>query len=77
MSEIKKGIKKLNCKQKILKHLEFEFLTLAWLSKKTEIPYGTMYSIFIEDRIPLTQARLDLINNACKTNFELDLQKTA
>lgn len=62
----------LTCKQKILKHLEFEKLTLGWLSRRTDIPYGTIYSIFTENRIPLTQERLNLINKACKTEFELD-----
>jgi predicted transcriptional regulator len=65
-------ITKLTDKQKILKHLEFEDLTLAWLSRKTDIPYGTLYSIFVENRIPLTQERLNLINIALKTKFELD-----
>jgi len=65
-------IKNLTCKEKILKHLEFEYLTLAWLSKKTGVPYPTLYSIFTENRIPLTQDRLNLINDACKTKFKLD-----
>jgi len=62
----------ISCKEKILKHLETEFLNLAWLQKKTEIPYGTLYAIFTENRVPLTQDRLDKINIACKTEFELD-----
>lgn len=72
-------IQKLTCKQKILKHLLVEDLKMAWLSRKTDIPYGTLYSIFTENRIPLTQERLNLINIALKTKFELDppAQKTA
>lgn len=61
------------CVEKINQHLKDEFLNLAWLQKKTEIPYGTLYGIFTESRIPLTQERLNLINIALKTEFQLDI----
>jgi len=67
---------KLTCLQRISKHLEFEERDLAWLSRKTDIPYATLYAIFVQKRIPLTQERLNLINHACKTNFELDKEPT-
>lgn len=63
----------LNCKEKIAKHLKDEERDWAWLSRKTDIPYATLYSIFVEDRLKLTQERLNLINIACKTEFEMDL----
>lgn len=67
-----KVIATLPCVEQINKYLKDEFLSLAWLQKKTDIPYGTLYGIFTEYRIPLTQERLNLINHACKTNFKLD-----
>lgn len=63
---------KLTCNQKIIKHLKDEERDWAWLSRKTDIPYATLYAIFVEDRLKLTKERLNLINIACKTNFELD-----
>ena len=66
-------IPKLTCKQKILKHLEFDERDLAWLSRKTDIPYGTVYGIFVQNTMDLNQERLNLINIACDTKFELDL----
>lgn len=67
--------KRLTAQQKILQHLKDEYLNLAWLQKKTDIPYGTLYSIFVENRIPLTQERLNLINAACNKDWKLDPEK--
>lgn len=65
-------IQKLTCKQKIVKHLEFEERDWAWLGRKTDIPYGTIYGIFVQNTMDLTQERLNLINIALNTKFELD-----
>jgi len=65
-------IPKLTCKQKIIKWLEFEERDWAWLARKTDIPYGTLYGIFVQNTVELTKERLNLINVACKTNFKLD-----
>lgn len=65
-------IPKLTCKEKIAKHLEFEDRDWAWLSRKTDIPYGTIYGIFVQNTVELNRERLNLINDACGTNFELD-----
>ena len=66
------NIPKLICKARISKHLEIEERDWAWLSRKTDIPYGTIYGIFVQNTVELTQERLNLINAACGTNFELD-----
>ena len=76
----KSSIQKATCKQKIIKHLEFEERDLAWLSRKTDIPYGTLYGLFIQNTMELNHERLNLINIALKTNFKLDAppaEKTA
>lgn len=70
MPEIKSPL--TTCKEKILQHLKADERDLAWLGRKTDIPYATLYSIFVEDRLKLTQERLNLINNSLNTKFELD-----
>lgn len=59
-------------KQKIAQHLKKEERDWSWLSRKTDIPYSTIYSIFVKDDFKLNQERLNLINHALNTNFELD-----
>lgn len=63
----------LSCKQKIIDYIKADERDLAWLSRKTDIPYQTLYAIFIQNIQSLNQERLNLINIACKTNFELDV----
>ncbi len=55
----------------ITDHLEKEERTLAWLSRKIDIPYGTMYSIFVHRIVSLSQDKLDKINDALGTAFTL------
>jgi hypothetical protein len=61
---------KQNIKDNILLHLEAEERTLAWLSRKTEIPYPTLYSIFIHKIMNLSDKNLDKINKAMETDFK-------
>ena len=56
--------------EEINNHLKNEFLTISWLQKKTDITYHTLYGIFNEFRVPLTQERLNLINHALRTSFK-------
>jgi hypothetical protein len=65
-------MEKQNVKDKILLHLEAEERPLAWLSRKTEIPYPTLYSIFIHKIMNLSDKNLDKINKAMETNFKND-----
>ena len=53
----------------ILEWLEKEERNLAWLSKKTKIKYGTLYSIFIQKTYDLNEEKLNLINNATGQTF--------
>lgn len=43
---------------------------LSWLQKKTEIPYGTLYSCFVEKRFKISEENLTKINEVLGTNFE-------
>lgn len=60
---------KQNIKDNILLHLEAEERTLAWLSRKTEIPYPTLYSIFIQRIMNLSDKNLTTINKVLDTDF--------
>lgn len=55
----------------IIAHLKGIERDMAWLQKKTEIPYSTLYSIFTQRNFALNQERLDLINGVLETNFTL------
>jgi len=62
-------MEKQNVKDLILLHLEAEERPLAWLSRKTEIPYPTLYSIFIQRIMNLSDKNLEKINEAMGTDF--------
>ncbi len=70
MSDIKTT--PLTSKEKIIKHLKDDERDWAWLSRKTDIPYATLYGVFVQNTMDLNQERLNLINLALKTEFELD-----
>ena len=63
--------KKKDTSAHILEHLESIERSLLWLSKKTEIPYGTLYGIFYQKTMKLTPEKLELINKALETEFSL------
>lgn len=63
--------KRVNPKKEILKHLKEIRRPLAWLSDVTDIPYGTIYGIFMQGTIDLTQERLDKINEGLGTDFKI------
>lgn len=56
----------------ILNWLEKEERTLAWLSTKSTIPYGTIYSIFKQRTFDLNEERLKLINDGTNQSFIKD-----
>ena len=65
-------MKNSNVKDEIILYLEQEERPLAWLSRKTKIPYPTLYSIFIQMIMNLSDKNLDKINKAMETNFKND-----
>lgn len=58
-------------RDKILEHLKNDDRNLKWVSDKTEIPYSSLYSIFVQRIFNLNQERLDLINALLGTKFKL------
>ena len=60
---------KISVKDEILLYLEQEERSLAWLARKTEIPYGSLYSIFIHRIMVLSDVNLAKINRALYTDF--------
>ena len=69
MLQSKKFMKNSNVKDEILLYLEQEERPLAWLSRKTEIPYPTLYSIFIQRIMNLSDKNLAKINRVLDTDF--------
>ena len=55
----------------IISHLKGIERDMAWLQKKTDIPYSSLYSIFTQRNFALNQERLDLINGVLETKFTL------
>lgn len=70
---LKKFENPLTTKEKIINWLVEDDRDLPWLHRRTDIPYNTLYGIFIQNTMELNQERLNLINIACKTTFELDV----
>jgi|TARA_R110000868_G_scaffold192366_1_gene436771 hypothetical protein len=60
---------KTSVKDEILLYLETEERNLAWLSRKTDIPYGSLYSIFIHRIMVLSDSNLAKINRSLNTDF--------
>jgi predicted transcriptional regulator len=42
---------------------------LGWLAKKTDIPYGTLYSIFKQKTVKLSEEKKAKINEVLGTQF--------
>lgn len=51
-----------------LKEIERDW---AWLSRKTEIPYGTIYACFVQRDFRLSEDNLKKINNVLETDFSI------
>jgi predicted transcriptional regulator len=65
-------MKKQNVKDLILLHLEQEERPLAWLARKSEIPYGTLYGILIHRVMKFSDDNLEKVNKAMGTDFSND-----
>lgn len=60
---------KNNVRDEILAYLEKEERNMAWLSRKTDIPYGSLYSIFVHRIMSLSDSNLAKINRVLDTDF--------
>lgn len=65
-------VTKLTIEQKIIQYIKSDDRDLKWLSKRTDIPYGTLYGMLVQKTVKFTQERLNLINHALSTSFEFD-----
>lgn len=71
MSTTKKAEEvEIDVRDLILTHLETEERDLAWLQRKTLIPYATLYSCFIQKLFKVKDENLDKINDVLGTNFK-------
>jgi lambda repressor-like predicted transcriptional regulator len=61
---------KVDVREEILAHLKMIDRKLNWLATKTGMNYNTMYSIFIQKVVQLSQDRLDIINEVLETKFK-------
>lgn len=61
-----------NAKDQILLFLEKEERNMAWLARKTSIPYGSLYSILVHRIMALSDSHLKKINKALGTDFTND-----
>ena len=53
----------------IMQHLQKIERRLAWLSEKSEIPYATLYSVFVKRTFALSDRNLAKINRVLETDF--------
>lgn len=60
----------IDVRDKIIAELKRVERTTKWLSRKTDIPYGTLYSCFTHRLFQLSEDNLKKINNALGTNFK-------
>lgn len=50
-----------------LKEIERDW---AWLSRKTDIPYATIYSCFVQRLFKVSEDNLKIINNILETDIK-------
>lgn len=60
---------KTDVRDEIVSHLKHIERSLMWLSKKTQIPYGTIYSTLIQKVMELKSENLEKINKVLGTEF--------
>lgn len=63
--------KKIDVRDQINEKLVELERNLSWLQRKTEIPYGSLYSILKHKVMDLSVDNLKLINTALETDFTL------
>lgn len=65
----KKEIIEADNRQLIVEYLEEIERDLAWLGRKTGVPYGTLYSCFSQRLFKVSDENLKKINEVLGTNF--------
>jgi predicted transcriptional regulator len=59
----------MDIRDDIMEYLKKEERTLRWLARKTDIPHSTLYSIFKQKNIRLSDERRAKINSVLGTSF--------
>ena len=65
----KKAVVETDNRDLILEHLKDIERDLAWLSRKTEIAYGTLYSCFTHRLFKISEDNLNKINTVLGSSF--------
>lgn len=65
----KKAVIERDKRDLIRDHLEEIERDWAWLSRKTDIPYATIYSCFVQRLFKVSEDNLDKINELFGTDF--------
>lgn len=70
MAELNKvEAEEIDVRDSIVEWLKNDDRDLMWLHRKTNIPYGTIYSCFTQRLFKLSDTNRDIINKALGTNF--------
>ncbi len=67
----KKQAEVIDVRDLITEKLEQLERTLHWLHKKTDIPYGTLYSMFTQRLFQVSPENLAKINTVLETDYKL------
>ena len=54
----------------VIEELKKQERNFMWLSKRTDIPYATIYGIFVQKTFKASPEKVALINKALGTNFQ-------
>lgn len=66
----KKEKEVVDVRDTIVNHLEQIERNLSWLATKTGYNYNTLYSIFVQKTVQLSDEKLNTINSVLKTKFK-------
>ena len=70
MEAIKSKKEEIDVRDSIQDYLKNEERDLAWLQRKTQISYGTLYSCFVQRLFKLNDENLKKINDALGVDFK-------
>lgn len=62
---------KIDVRDLIMEKMKDEGRSFSWLSKKTGIPYNTLYACIMRKSFSINQDNLSRINSALNTNYSV------
>ncbi len=66
----KKSVAEVDRRDVITDHLKEIERDWAWLARKTDIPYATIYSCFVQRLFKVSDDNLEKINEVLETDFK-------